>query len=378
MARPDVDIVMSAIDRILAGAMDDGAMPGAAETMRQLFNGADACFASFGPEPADRIAYTARTHPSWQEYCSELAPELVEMGEILRGIPLGVVYRDHGPLGDESKPRPRSWQGWPKAAEAHDGMSCRLAEKERAFWFFDVRRAPEQPAFDDEDEGLLQRLYPVLRRVAELRRHIGRVTIQRDEARGALDRLALGIVILDEDMRITYANEGADGILAEPDGTVGLRQGRLVARDPADQRKLRQLVEGAQHCARDPLANHQASMILHGHDGSHALSACVMPAAPSPTQPHSINQVMVALRRLETTADIAACARQLFDLTDAEAKFASALASGSSLAEAALAQGVRISTARTHLARIFQKTETRQQSQLVSLLRSAVLPPQPR
>ena len=69
-----------------------------------------------------------------------------------------------------------------------------------------------------------------------------------------------------------------------------------------------------------------------------------------------------------------AAARQLFDLTDAEAKFSSALASGSSLTEAAEAQGVRISTARTHLARIFQKTHTRQQSQLVYLLRSAALP----
>jgi DNA-binding CsgD family transcriptional regulator len=83
---------------------------------------------------------------------------------------------------------------------------------------------------------------------------------------------------------------------------------------------------------------------------------------------------MIALRRLEMATDIVACSRQLFDLTETEAKFASALASGLSLTEAAAAQRVRISTARTHLARIFQKTDTRQQSQLVSLLRSADLP----
>lgn len=378
MSRPDVDTVMSAIDRLLAGAMDEQQMPGAAETMRQLFDGSDACFASFGPAPEDRIAYPANPNPSWQEYCSGLAPELVEMGEILRGIPLGVVYRDHGTFCRGTPSRPRSWQGWTTTAEIHDGMSCRLAEKERAFWFFDVRRSCEQDDFDDEDERLLQKLYPVLRRVAELRRHIGRVTVQRDEARGALDCLALGIVILDEEMRLAYSNEEADEILAEPESAIALRQGRLVARDPADQRRLRQLVEGALHCSQDPLANHQASLILRGHDGDHALSACVMPAAPPPAPIRSQGTVMVALRRLERTTDIAACARQLFDLTDAEAKFASALASGSSLAEAAQAQGVRISTARTHLARIFQKTETRQQSQLVSLLRSAVLPLQPR
>ena len=378
MARPDVDIVMSAIDRLLAGAMNDEQMPGAAETMRQLFDGSDACFASFGPSPEDRIAYPANPTPSWQEYCSELAPELVEMGEILRGIPLGVVYRDHDAISTEPRQRPQPWGDWVSAQNPHDSMSCRLMEKGRTFWFFDVRRGSDQERFDDGDASLLRRLYPVLRRIAELRRHIGRVTIQRDEARGALDRLALGIAILDEDMRISYANEGADEILAEPDGPIGLRQGRLFARQPADQRRLRQLIDGALCCSRDPLANHQASMILHGSDGGHSLSACVMPAAPPLALRSHVHQVMIALRRLETATNIVACTRQLFDLTDTEAKFASALASGSSLTEAAEAQGVRISTARTHLARIFQKTNTRQQSQLVSLLRSAVLPLQPR
>lgn len=383
MARPDVDTVMSAIDRLLIGAIDEEQMPSAAETMRQLFDGSDACFASFGPYPEDRIAYPANPNPSnpnpsWQEYCSELAPGLIEMGEILRGIPLGVVYRDHDAAGTAPLRRPRAGQSWFPLADAHDGMSCRLAEKGQTFWFFDVRRDSSQERFDDADASLLRRLYPVLRRVAELRRHIGRVTIQRDEARGALDRLALGIAILDAEMRISYANEGADEILAEPDGPIGLRQGRLYARQPGDQRRLRQLIDGALHCARDPLANHQASMILHGGDGGHSLSACVMPAAPSPALHRQHGLVMIALRRLETATDIIACARQLFDLTDTEAKFASALASGLSLTEAAVAQGVRISTARTHLARIFQKTNTRQQSQLVSLLRSAVLPLQPR
>jgi DNA-binding CsgD family transcriptional regulator len=83
---------------------------------------------------------------------------------------------------------------------------------------------------------------------------------------------------------------------------------------------------------------------------------------------------MLALKRLEPATDFVAGCRQLFQLTEAEARVASALASGQSLTQAAAVQNVRISTARTHLARIFQKTRTHQQSQLVSLLRSAALP----
>lgn len=378
MPRPDVDAVMTAIDQLLAGAMDEEQMPAAAETMRKLFNGSKACFASVGPEPEDWIAYATNPDISLEEHCfGELAPEFVEMGFALRGIPLGVVYRDQEVFGTEALHRSRVWREWMRPQDMYGGMACRLADNGEAFWFFDVQRGERQEGFDGEDAALLGKLYPVLRRVAELRRHIGRVTLQRDQARGTLDRLALGITILDHEMRITYANERADEILASPESAAGLRQGRLFARQPADQRKLKRLVEAAQQSAHDPLADHQASMILRGSDGVHSLSACVMPA-PSSACPQQHGKVMIALRRLETATDLVACARQLFDLTDTEARFASALANGSSLTEAAEAQRVRISTARTHLGRIFQKTNTRQQSQLVSLLRSAALPLQPR
>lgn len=379
MPRPDVDAVMSAIDRLLAGAMDEEQMQTAAETMRQLFNGSKACFAGFGPSPEDWASYASNPDPALQERCfGEFAPDFVEVGDALRDIPLGVVYHDHDVFGAEALRNTRVWQEWMRPQDMYGGMACRLAKNGQAFWFFDVQRGREQEGFDAEDVALLEKLYPVLRRVIELRRHIGRVTIQRDEARGALDRIAMGIAILDQDMRIAYANEGADEILADPDSAIGLRQGRLFARQPADQRQLKQLVENTLRSAQDPLAHHQASMILRGEDGSHSLSACAMPAPSSAAQAHTAGKVLIALRRLETATNLVACARQLFDLTDAEAKFASALASGSSLTDAAEAQGVRISTARTHLARIFQKTNTRQQSQLVSLLRNAALPLRPR
>ena len=379
MPRPDVDAVMSAIDRLLAGAMDEEQMQTAAETMRQLFNGSKACFAGFGPSPEDWASYASNPDPALQERCfGEFAPDFVEVGDALRDIPLGVVYHDHDVFGAEALRSTRVWQEWMRPQDMYGGMACRLAKNGPAFWFFDVQRGRQQDGFDAEDVALLEKLYPILRRVVELRRHIGQITIQRDEARGALDRIAMGIAILDQDMRIAYANEGADEILADPDSALGLRQGRLFARQPADQRQLKQLVESTLRTAQDPLAHHQASMILHGEDGSHSLSACAMPAPPSVTQTQTTGRVLIALRRLETATNLVACARQLFDLTDTEAKFASALASGSSLTEAAEAQGVRISTARTHLARIFQKTNTRQQSQLVSLLRSAALPLRPR
>lgn len=60
--------------------------------------------------------------------------------------------------------------------------------------------------------------------------------------------------------------------------------------------------------------------------------------------------------------------RALFGLTAREAALAAALASGSTLQQAAEERFISMPTARTHLAQVFRKTHTSQQSQLVSLL----------
>lgn len=61
----------------------------------------------------------------------------------------------------------------------------------------------------------------------------------------------------------------------------------------------------------------------------------------------------------------------LFDLTQSEVSFASALAQGRTVSEASRQCGLTVSSGRTYLARIFAKTGTHRQSELVALLASA-------
>ena len=60
--------------------------------------------------------------------------------------------------------------------------------------------------------------------------------------------------------------------------------------------------------------------------------------------------------------------RELFGLTAAEARFAQLIASGDSVEEVAEKMGIKLTTARSKLAVIFSKTETRRQTKLVALL----------
>ena len=63
----------------------------------------------------------------------------------------------------------------------------------------------------------------------------------------------------------------------------------------------------------------------------------------------------------------------LFDLTPAEAGLAGMLMIGRSVADAAGESSISVKSARTYLERIFQKTGTHRQSQLLALLRSTQL-----
>ena len=59
---------------------------------------------------------------------------------------------------------------------------------------------------------------------------------------------------------------------------------------------------------------------------------------------------------------------QVFDLSRAEARLAQKLARGKSLEEASQSLEIKLTTARSQLAAIFQKTRTRRQARLVALL----------
>jgi DNA-binding CsgD family transcriptional regulator len=60
--------------------------------------------------------------------------------------------------------------------------------------------------------------------------------------------------------------------------------------------------------------------------------------------------------------------KALFDLTTAEARLAQRLARGDSVEEVAQELSIKMTTARTQLAAIFAKTDTRRQAKLVAIL----------
>jgi DNA-binding CsgD family transcriptional regulator len=161
-----------------------------------------------------------------------------------------------------------------------------------------------------------------------------------------------GVVIVDGDFRIVFANAAARALLAQGDA---LRRGHdgITAATPADTIALRRLIAGAGgHCA------------LTRSAGRPPLAALAVPLRSEAAGNATILFLTDPDRDRRQRAD--ALQRQ-FGLTRAESTFLAEIVKGDGLRAAAGRLGVSLATARTHLRHVFDKTGARRQAELVGL-----------
>lgn len=370
MARANLDAVTDAVDGLLDAALDFRQMSGAIEQVRRLFDGSKICLGYFGPGSHPDDAITNASDPDLNAFLyRELMPDAARYAARVAAVPVGSAYRDQILFGEDFRDS-RLWREWMAPQDMYGGMASRVLDVDGSFWMFDIQRGRRQEMFDAAEFALFERVAGVMRRVTLLHHQLGGISIEREMARRALDELSLAVIIVDRTMQFTYANAAGDELLANPAGPLGLRGGRLWARAASEQGGLKDLVAKA-----SDLAGARGQMLLRAPGGEGCdISLCVTPLSAAYALPGRMNDVMIVARPLEPAGGGLAAVRQMFDLTEAEARLALGLASGLSLTELALQQGIRMTTARTHLARIFWKTGTRQQSQVAALLRAAELP----
>ena len=175
------------------------------------------------------------------------------------------------------------------------------------------------------------------------------------------DRLAVGVVLLDDGNRVVKANRYARRIFEAGDGLT-LRQGRVGAARPSEDNRLQALIAGA-----GPL---RAGTLARQGD-ARPLSVIVAAAEPGDTAldvPDRVTRILLVAdpqRRCAVPAPILAA---LYGLTQREAMLTGVLLGGGKLTQAAAELGITTGTARNYLKQIFAKTDTASQAELVSLL----------
>jgi DNA-binding CsgD family transcriptional regulator len=181
-----------------------------------------------------------------------------------------------------------------------------------------------------------------------------------------LELVRYGAMLVADEGRLRVANRAALSILKKKDG-LWLSNPGLVAERASDTRLLLRLLHEAIH-APEPGELKESPILLPRKFARTSLIVRVFPGPALKCWPDGARRrdamLMLYDQDMELDVNITVLIR-LYGLTRGEASLAAALMRGKSIEEAAEELFISPHTARTHLKRIFMKTDTHRQSELV-------------
>lgn len=225
---------------------------------------------------------------------------------------------------------------------------------------YDFTRRKADGPHSREDIATLDRLLPHLARAGLMAAHLG---LERAKATtSTLQAIGLPAAVLGGNGRVLSANALFDGLT---DLFMPVAFGRLAIADIPANRLLQQVIE----TGLAPGEKIQ-SIPIGAREGR---EACVIHVLPLHRSAHDLfpgGDLIVAVTALRKSSIVPApqVLMGLFDLTPAETRFATELAAGKTVRSIARTLGIADRSATTYLTRIFEKTGTHRQSELVSLL----------
>lgn len=371
-----IDIDPEIMSRMIAGiyeaAYDQSAWSNAVVSLCNLFHGSKACLARMGPDLSPYDTISTNNDPKFDQlFIEEHAGHPNVLADAVFSAPVGMVYSDHALVGPEKFRRSRFWNDWMAPQDMYGGIASKLLVSGPSMWFFDVQRGRNQTAFAEKDAELLEIFVPHLARATDISRQLK----STQTLASAFLYLPFGVILVDRYMRIHTANPAADTIFAHPRSPLLSRSGQLNATDPETMATLRNLVAQTCRSEDDIIPGTGGDLLIRSkRRGDPDLSLSVGPLARTSPDNDPFHERCAAIFVREIILDLPQGfeeqVRTLFGLTAREASLSASLASGRSMRETAEDTHVAYSTLRTHLDNVFRKTGTRQQSQLVALLRS--------
>jgi len=358
----------AAIGRIYDAAYDSTEWSDAVSQLQGAFHGSKACLVGMNwRRLEDNFFASPGCDPSW----NKLFLDRFSLNELVApraNMPAGVVFSDAMLLGRHRMLGTAVWNEWMAPQDMYDGMGCNLQVTDKSYWFFDVQRGRGQPVFEADDRAMLGLITPHLQRATELSQHFK----ARSSSQSLFAHLPFAGFVLDARLRILDMNGAAQRLLTQPISALAARGGHLAACDSAQTNLLQRAVGRVCRVHEGELPGLGANLILSSERGEQlALSIGLLPGG----EMFGLSAGPCAVVLVRESMSIFSPAlhdqlRETFGLTAKEASIALSLASGLSLKETAVKENIAFGTARVHLERIFRKTDTRQQSQLVAMLSS--------
>jgi DNA-binding CsgD family transcriptional regulator len=263
----------------------------------------------------------------------------------------------------------RFYKEWVQPQGMVDAVTAVLDKSVTSAALFAVFRYQSDGIVDDETRRRMRLIVPHIRRAVLIGRLIDLRAADAMSLADTLDGLSAGMCAVDADGRIVHANAACHVILDAGDILSAIR-GRIVARDAKVDQTLRESFAAA-GSGDAAIGTRGIALSLRAKDGSHYV-AHVLPLTSGARRLAGIAYSATAALFICKVATEALAAPEViaraYDLTPSELRVLLAIVDVGGVPESALALGIAESTVKTHLGRLFLKTGTRRQADLVKIV----------
>ena len=255
--------------------------------------------------------------------------------------------------------------------DVHTALRVNLLAEPDCTAVISVGRSPRRGEWEQEQVDLARRLAPHLHRAAEINLRLGEARLREASWAEAVETLSHGVMIVSGEGKVLFLNGSAKAILGDADG-IGSDGTGLRAADRQDSAALRRLIATAATVVTDFAAT-GGMLALQRPSGRRPLAVLVAPLHVGPGWPvNRQSAAIVFVADPERTPIVPErYLKHLYNLTPAEAAVAARILRGEGLQAVADDLRVSLETVRTHRQRVFEKTQTRRQAELVRLILGA-------
>jgi len=361
----DNEPLLAYVDQIYDAALDPSKWPTALATLgRALKSEVSALFVQDMGSNAvgflESIGQEASVLSAYREHYSKVNLWL----EKSRHLPAGVLVHTPELVDNATLEQSEFYNDWLRPQGVYYSLGCTVLRKPAIETHVTLLRSPGYGPYSEAERALFSQLSSHIRRAVEIHRRIHIPALAQEGILRRLERMSLGVAIVDRECRLLFINTVAEEILRQDYGLTALA-GRLGARTAEDTRALVAHVEQA---INPPLTNSPDSgLLVLRHHPSRPLSILIS-ALPADDRLGINLSERVALLFIHVRRTASSIRQDdlivLYGLTPGEAKLMKALLDGQRLSEYAKNTNLSINTVKSYLKEIFLKTGSSRQADL--------------
>jgi DNA-binding CsgD family transcriptional regulator len=263
----------------------------------------------------------------------------------------------------------RFYKEWAEPQRLVDCMNTVLEKSTTSVAMIGVFRDQSQGIIDDTALRRMRLLVPHVRRALLISKIIELKTAEADSLADTLDGLSAGMFLVDAQGRIVHANAVGHAMLA--DGSVlNAAAGKLAACDLGAEQVLHEVFLASD--AGDSAVGTNGIAVPLTKQGGEPYVAHVLPltsgARRSAGSTYKASAALFVHKAALDTPSPPEAIAKAYKLTPTELRVLLAIVQVGGVPEVAEALGIAESTVKTHLGRLYEKTRTRRQADLVKVV----------